>query len=82
MDWQLQLDEQQLTLTATSEEGVSVTVQQAGPFTVASDAQQALAQSKDTLSKLGTTIYHAQNIHVQAEQAWFVPNSQLESFAP
>ena len=79
VDWQLQLDEQQLTLTATSEEGVSVTVQQAGPFTVASDAQQALAQSKDTLSKLGTTIYHAQNIHVQAEQAWFVPNSQLKA---
>lgn len=79
VDWQLQLDEQQLTLTATSEEGVSVTVQQAGPFTVASDAQQALAQSKDTLSKLGTTIYHAQNIHVQAEQAWFVPSSQLKA---
>ena len=79
VDWQLQLDEQQLTLTATSEEGVSVTVQQAGPFTVASDAQQALAQSKDTLSKLGATIYHAQNIHVQAEQAWFVPNSQLKA---
>ena len=79
VDWQLQLDEQQLTLTATSEEGVSVTVQQAGPFTVASDAQQAIAQSKDTLSKLGTTIYHAQNIHVQVEQAWFVPNSQLKA---
>lgn len=79
VDWQLQLDEQQLTLTATSEEGVSVTVQQAGPFTVASDARQAIAQSKDTLSKLGTTIYHAQNIHVQAEQAWFVPNSQLKA---
>lgn len=79
VDWQLQLDEQQLTLTANSEEGVSVTVQQAGPFTVASDAQQAIAQSKDTLSKLGTTIYHAQNIHVQAEQAWFVPNSQLKA---
>ena len=68
-----------VALTATSEEGVSVTVQQAGPFTVASDAQQAIAQSKDTLSKLGTTIYHAQNIHVQAEQAWFVPNSQLKA---
>ncbi len=79
VDWQLQLDEQQLTLTATSEEGVSVTVQQAGPFTVAEDARQAIAQSKDTLSKLGTTIYHAQNIHVQAEQAWFVPNSQLKA---
>ena len=79
VDWQLQLDEQQLTLTATSEEGVSVTVQQKGPFTVADDAKQAIAQIKDTLSKLGTTIYHAQKINVQAEQAWFVPNSQLKA---
>ena len=79
VDWQLQLDEQQLTLTATSEEGVSVTVQQTGPFTVADDGKKAIAQIKDTLSKLGTTIYHAQNIHVQAEQAWFVPNSQLKA---
>ncbi len=79
VDWQVQLDEQQLTLTAISEEGVSVTVQQTEPFTVADDAKQAIAQIKDTLSKLGTTIYHAQNIHVQAEQAWFVPNSQLKA---
>lgn len=79
VDWQLQLDEQQLTLTATSEEGVSVTVQQKGPFAVAEDARQAIAQIKDTLSKLGTTIYHAQRIDVQAEQAWFVPNSQLKA---
>ena len=79
VDWQMQLDAQQLTLTAISEEGVSVTVQQAGPFTVADDGKQAVAQIKDTLSKLGTTIYHAQNIHVQAEQAWFVPNSQLKA---
>ena len=79
VDWQMQLDAKQLTLTAISEEGVSVTVQQAGPFTVADDAKQAVAQIKDTLSKLGTTIYHAQNIHVQAEQAWFVPNSQLKA---
>lgn len=79
VDWQVQLDEQQLTLIATSEEGVSVSMQQAGPFTLASDTKQAIAQIKDTLSKLGTTIYHAQKINVQAEQAWFVPNSQLKS---
>ncbi|MDD2223629.1 MAG: U32 family peptidase [Pseudomonas sp.] len=79
VDWQLQLDEQQLTLIATSEEGVSVSMQQAGPFTLASDTKQAIAQIKDTLSKLGTTMYHAQKIAVQTEQAWFVPNSQLKS---
>ncbi|MDY0206194.1 MAG: U32 family peptidase [Pseudomonas sp.] len=79
LDWQVQLDEQQLTLIATSEEGVSVSVQQAGPFTAADDSAKAIAQIKDTLSKLGTTIYHAQKIDVQAEQALFVPNSQLKA---
>ena len=79
VDWQVQLDAQQLTLTAISEEGVRVSVQQSGPFTVAEDGKQAIAQIKDTLSKLGTTIYHAQKIDVQAEEAWFVPNSQLKA---
>ena len=79
VDWQVQLDAQQLTLTVTSAEGVSVSVQQAGPFTLAADADQAIAQIKDTLSKLGTTIYHAQKINVQTEKAWFVPNSQLKA---
>lgn len=79
VNWQVQLDEQQLILTATSEEGVSVSVQQAGPFTPAENAEKAVTQIKDTLSKLGTTIYHAQKIDVQTEQAWFVPNSQLKA---
>ena len=79
VDWQVQLDAQQLTLTVTSAEGVSVSVQQAGPVTLAADADQAIAQIKDTLSKLGTTIYHAQKINVQTEKAWFVPNSQLKA---
>ena len=79
VDWQVQLDQQQLSFTATSEEGVSVTVQQLGPFSGASNPEKALAQLKDTLTKLGTTIYHAQRIEVQAEQLWFVPNSQLNA---
>lgn len=79
VDWQLQLDEQQLTLTVTSEEGVSVSVQHAGPFALASDAQKNQAQIKDTLSKLGTTLYHAQRVDLHMQSAWFVPNSQLKA---
>ena len=79
VDWQLQLDEQQLTLTVTSEEGVSVSVQHAGPFALATDTQKNQAQIKDTLSKLGTTLYHAQKIAVHMQSAWFVPNSQLKA---
>ena len=79
VDWQLELDEQQLTLTVTSEEGVSVSVQHAGPFALASDAQKNQAQIKDTLSKLGTTLYHAQRVDLHMQSAWFVPNSQLKA---
>lgn len=79
VDWQLELDEQQLTLTVTSEEGVSVSVQHAGPFALASDAQKNQAQIKDTLSKLGTTLYHAQRVDWHMQSAWFVPNSQLKA---
>lgn len=79
VDWQVQLDEQLLTLIATSEEGISVSVQLAGPFAAASNPEQALTQLEDNLNRLGNTIYHAQSIDVQAEQLWFVPNSQLRA---
>ncbi|MDY7219643.1 U32 family peptidase [Denitrificimonas sp. JX-1] len=79
VDWLVQLDEQQLRLTATSEEGVSVSLDLAGPFSVASNPDKATAQLEDTLTKLGTTIYHAQRVEIQAEQAWFIPGSQLKA---
>lgn len=79
LSWQVQLDEQNLTLTATSEEGISAKVEQSGPFTLATDAEKAQTQIKDILSQLGTTLYHAQAVEVDAEQAWFVPNSQLKA---
>lgn len=79
VSWQVQLDEQLLTLTASSEEGVSASVQLAGPFAAASNPEQALAQLKDNLSKLGNTVYHLQSIDVQAQQMWFIPNSQLRA---
>ena len=79
VNWQVQLDEQQLTLTVNSADGVSVSVQQSGPFSLASNPEQAEMQIKDTLSKLGTTIYHSQYIALEAEQAWFVPGSQLKA---
>ena len=79
VDWQVQLDQQQLSLTATSEEGLSVSVHLAGPFAAASNPEKALAQLEDTLTKLGTTIYHAQGVDIQAQQAWFIPGSQLKA---
>ena len=77
--WLARLDEQQLQLTATSEEGVSVSVTLAGPFGVANKPEQALEQLRDLLGQLGTTEYHATDIRLEAPQAFFIPNSQLKA---
>ena len=41
--------------------------------------QQALDGLRDLLTQLGTTIYHAQSVALDAPQAFFVPNSQLKA---
>ncbi|MDA7087190.1 U32 family peptidase [Pseudomonas sp. SA3-5] len=79
VSWQVRLDEQQLALTVTSSEGCSASASLAGPFGPAKDAEQALNQLRDSLSKLGTTIYYAEDVQIDAPQALFVPNSQLKS---
>ena len=77
--WAAQLSQQQLLLTATSEEGVAASVTLPGPFGIANKPEQALEQLRDLLGQLGTTQYHATAIEVDAAQAWFVPNSQLKA---
>jgi len=77
--WQAQLSEQRLQLTATSEEGISVSVALDGPFGPANKPQQALDQLHDLLGQLGTTQYHASAIELDAPQAFFIPNSQLKT---
>ncbi|MFI8744391.1 U32 family peptidase [Pseudomonas sp. NPDC077186] len=79
VSWQAELREQQLKLTATSEEGVSVEVALPGPFGPAQKPAQALDGLRDLLTQLGTTIYHAQGVTLDAPQAFFVPNSQLKA---
>ena len=79
VSWQARLNEEQLTLSVTSEEGISASASLAGPFGPAKNPQQAHEQLRDTLSKLGTTIYHAQDVQIDAPQALFVPNSQLKA---
>ena len=77
--WQVELREQRLQLTATSEEGVSATVALDGPFGVANKPEQALDGLRDLLTQLGTTEYHALDVTLDAPQAFFVPNSQLKA---
>lgn len=77
--WQAELREQRLQLTATSEEGVSVSVALDGPFGIANKPEQALEGLRDLLTQLGTTEYHALSVSLDAPQAFFVPNSQLKA---
>ncbi|ERH48010.1 protease [Ectopseudomonas chengduensis] len=79
VSWKAVLREDALKLTATSEEGISVDVALPGPFGVANKPEQALDGLRDLLTQLGTTIYHAQSVALDAPQAFFVPNSQLKA---
>lgn len=79
VSWKAVLREDALKLTATSEEGISVEVALPGPFGVANKPGQALDGLRDLLTQLGTTIYHAQSVTLDAPQAFFVPNSQLKA---
>lgn len=72
--------EEQLILTMTSEEGVTVTHTLDGQFDVATHREKALSNLKDGVAKLGQTIYYARNIEISLADALFVPNSLLNQF--
>ncbi|WP_234783432.1 peptidase U32 family protein, partial [Enterobacter hormaechei] len=72
--------EEQLILTMTCEDGISVTHTLDGLFEVANNAEKALNNLKDGVAKLGQTIYYARNIEVNLPDALFVPNSLLNQF--
>ncbi|MBJ2246808.1 peptidase U32 family protein [Pseudomonas haemolytica] len=79
LSWVARLREDQLDVTATSEEGISASVTLPGPFGVANKPEQALDTLRDLLGQLGTTEYHATRIELDAPQAFFIPNSQLKA---
>ncbi|MCF8584222.1 U32 family peptidase [Enterobacter asburiae] len=72
--------EEQLILTMTCEDGISVTHTLDGHFEVANNAEKALNSLKDGVAKLGQTIYYARVIDVALPDALFVPNSLLNQF--
>lgn len=79
LSWVAKLREERLELTATSEEGISASVALEGPFGAANKPEQALEQLHDLLGQLGTTMYHADAVELDAPQAFFIPNSQLKA---
>lgn len=72
--------EEQLILTMTCEDGISVTHTLDGQFEVANNAEKALHGLKEGVAKLGQTIYYARSVEVNLADALFVPNSLLNAF--
>ncbi|WP_444816702.1 peptidase U32 family protein [Stutzerimonas frequens] len=77
--WLAKLRADELELHVTSEEGAYATATLPGPFGEAKKPEQVPGQITDLLSQLGTTIYHAEEVEVDAPQAFFIPNSQLKA---
>ena len=69
--------QEQLILTMTSEDGVSITHTLEGHFEEASNAEKALSNLQDGVAKLGQTIYYPRDVNVNLPGALFVPNSLL-----
>ncbi|MGO3911574.1 peptidase U32 family protein [Huaxiibacter chinensis] len=72
--------EEQLILTMTCEDGISITHTLDGQFEKANNAEKALNSLKDGVAKLGQTLYYARDIQVNLADALFVPNSLLNQF--
>ncbi|OCF97474.1 protease [Gilliamella sp. wkB195] len=66
-----------LELIASSEEGSCVKIELKGPFELAKQQDKALNNIRDSLSKLGQTTYYLAELNIDFNQAYFVPNSQL-----
>jgi len=69
--------QEQLILTVTCEDGISITHTLDGQFDEANNTEKALSQLQDGLAKLGQTRYYARDIQVNLPGALFVPNSLL-----
>ncbi len=79
VNWRAELSAGRVTLTATSEEGVSASASLDGAFGAANKPEQAREQLRDLLSQLGNTVYHADGVEIAAAEMPFVPNSQLKA---
>jgi len=60
-------------LTLTDETGISARAELPHVKEPAKDAERALAGLRDSVAKLGATIFSARDVQVQLTQAWFLP---------
>jgi putative protease len=66
-------------LTLTDETGISVTASLPHAKEPAKDADRAVAGLRDSLGKLGTTIFSARSTDLQLSQAWFLPAGAINA---
>lgn len=69
--------QEQLILTLTCEDGISVTHTLEGMFDAATQAGKALSHLRDGLAKLGQTRYYARDVVINLPGALFVPGGML-----
>ena len=64
-------------LTLTDEDGCRARVERTHDKPPAHDAERALAGIRDSIAKLGNTMFEARAVKVDTQQAWFLPASML-----
>ncbi|WP_374354059.1 U32 family peptidase [Chitinimonas sp.] len=70
---------ERLMLTLTDEDGISVSESAMLPLEPAQQPEKAQASLRDSLGKLGNTIFHAEDITLATSQAWFVPAASINA---
>ncbi|GHD67489.1 peptidase U32 family protein [Jeongeupia chitinilytica] len=68
-----------LALTVTDEDGISANACTSLALEPAKDAARAEAGLKDSLAKLGNTMFSAHDVSLRLAQPWFVPNSVINA---
>lgn len=77
--WQVKPSASHLSLELTSEEGVSLNLDLAGPFEPANNPENNQQQLAQALGQLGGTGYSCQEVSFSQEAKWFVPARQVKS---
>ncbi|MFZ6686826.1 peptidase U32 family protein [Undibacterium sp. SXout11W] len=72
-------DEQGLRLAVTDEDGVHSEVAVAIALQAAQQTDKAEAGLRDSLAKLGNTMFESANVDLRLRQAWFVPSSVINA---
>lgn len=79
VSWQVIPTASHLSLQLTSEEGLSLNFNLAGPFELANNPENNQQQLEQALSQLGGTNYNCQQVSFSQLAEWFVPARQVKS---